>query len=243
MRWGARLGVLGALTCAATALAPRGEACVEIVPTLVLPEGVAPPDAHVWIVGPSGPLLAGGSFALVPTAEPSRPLPVVARSWESSMVVELVPRGPLSPGARYEVWGFPRPRDGKAQPPLLLQTFRVEGGDDTTPPPAPKLSFAEQYHPLDSCRDWVAIHGTPASDPSGELLYAVWLAEDGRIAYDAAPTAIVRWRAPSTVEPHPPLAISPALRGAPGAWRAGVRTIDVAGNLGAPVEIPVSRAR
>ncbi len=244
MRWGPKLASIGAVIAAASAHTPPGEACVEIVPTLVKPDGVAAPNTHVWIFGPAGALLAGGSFALVPTADPARPVPVTARSWESSMVVELTPRAPLATGARYEVWGYPRRRDGKPQAPLLLQTFRVDGPADTTAPAAPSLTLAEQHHPIGSCRDWVAIHGTPAPDPEGELLYAVWLAVDGRVSYEAPPTAIVRWPAPSSIEPRPVLGVAPAFLGPPtSAWRAGVRSIDAAGNLSIPVEISVAVAR
>ena len=153
----ARVLIRGIVVVAAIALSTRGtDACVRVVPTAVPPAGLAPTNTHVWIYGLQLPLYAGASFVLVASGESSRPVPAKLRTWESSMLWELVPIGGLRPHTRYEVWGIPRARPSKgtsqgsnrAPPPLLLGAFRTTADADTSPPAAPTLKDALQSHPL-----------------------------------------------------------------------------------------------
>lgn len=228
----------------ALAVAPRrGEACVEIVPSVVLPADGAPLDTHVWVVGLQLPLYAGGTFAVVPSDDASHPVPLSLRAWESSAVFELVPREPLRPTTQYEVWAFPAARAGKQAPPLLLSAFRTGDGAGREPPPAPKLLDAEEHVPIGSCPPWIGARGA-AVPGATELLYGAWLSDEtGRIRYDAPPAQIVRWPRPSDLDRAPPLAISHRLPRLKGSWRVGVRAIDAAGRLSAPVELTVARGR
>jgi hypothetical protein len=179
----------------------------------------------------------GGSFALVAANEPARPIAVALRSWEASNLWELAPRTGLAPGVSYEVWGVPR---DKKKPPSLLGVFRTTDADDVTPPTAPALTSAEQRASMTSCPTIITVQGTPSMDASGEVFYAVWLSNaEGRLAYDATPAAIVRWSRPSSYERAPALEIIASFPRGAGAFRVGVRAMDVAGNLSAPAEIPV----
>jgi len=233
-----------ALACLVAAVgAPgRGEACVEIVPATVLPADGAPLDAHVWVVGMQLPLYGGATFAVVPSDDAAHPVPISLRTWESSQIFELVPREPLRAKARYEVWAFPKPRDGKAAAPLLLSVFRSGEAATREPPSAPKLTEAGEHVPLGSCPVWIGARGEPAVGAT-ELLYGVWLSDEaGRIRYEDPPAHLVRWARPSENDPRPALAVSHRLPHRRGTWRLGVRAVDAAGRLSAPTELPIVRA-
>ncbi len=224
---------------APSVLTDRADACTIIVPTVVLPSMTpAPRNAHVWVLGLPLPLYAGASFVLVPTADPSHPVPLALRSWETSMAWELVPRDRLAPVSRYELWGIPRQKGKK---PLIIGLFQTTSDDDATPPSPPTLSQARYVLSMVACPPTIQIEGKPGADASGDVLHAIWLSgPGGSISYRTAPTDIAHWPHPSALEPHPSLFLTRTLDG-PGAFRIGIRAVDVAGNLSDPVEISVTR--
>jgi hypothetical protein len=191
-------------------------------------------------MGVSNEVNDGATFALV-GAPGSPPAPALdVRVWERSEMVELVPRMSLEAGTRYDLWAQPHPpswapKTRRAPPPLLLGTFRTGGDVDTTPPSAPLVRRAVRKPAFASCEAWLEIElAKPAADAGGgAVLYALWFAAAGPIAYDAPPAELAVYVADEqSIDVEDPARAKVGLR-------VGVRAVDVAGNLSAPVEATV----
>lgn len=236
-----RVRVLGSLALIAAALAfahHDARACVIIAPSVVAPSLTpAPRNAHVWIQSLPLPLFGGATFTLVKSATGSTPTAIELRSWETSSVWELVPRSDLDALTRYEVWGAPR--DKRA--PVLVSVFRTGAGVDLTAPRAPRLEHAFARPSAMGCPPYVELAGAAGADDSGDVFHAAWLAEgSARLAYDGPPATVFAWPKPTPTEPRPSADVLHGFR-APSATRIGVRTVDVAGNLSAPIELEIVR--
>ena len=233
-----RFGIVGALSFAAALVTTThaSRACIIIPPEVVLPASrAAPRNTHIWYGGTGLPY--GATFALV--AEPgSPPAPALdVRMWALSMLLEIVPRAPLAANARYDLWASPHQGKWEKRPgkPVLLGTFRTGDDVDTAPPSRPVVRRAVGHPVAMSCDAWLQIELEPAADrgPAADL-YAVWFADaDGRIAYETPPEEV----ASVTVETQS-LDVQIPSRAKVG-LRVGVRALDVAGNLSAPVETTV----
>ena len=234
---------------AVVAVAHEARPCVIIIPTMVLPASgaVAPVNTHVWIFEP--PLRRTANWARPPapaydadfvlrSVAPTRPeIPVATRECEYKLV-ELAPTAPLPANARFEVWVVPRTTTAA---PMLLASFTTGTETDTTPPPRPAFDSAHLAVPRiqTSCNDTHEITlwgGTSASTRPPDILYGVWAADaTGAIAWDAAPVGVLNGLyldSHRTCMPRYDLwaAATPHI---------GVRAIDLAGNLSAPVELDV----
>ena len=223
-----------ALGIASLALASHdADACSIIVPMVVLPRLVpAPTNTHVWLQGLALSMYAGGDFVLTDAAGP--PVPLTLHAWPESVVWELVPAHDLKPSTRYEVWGVPLAKTKK--PTTLLGTFRTGDAPDRVAPSAPIVKLLEQRASAISCPPFLYLEGTSGADASGEVFHAMWLTDvRGGIDYAAPPAFVFALTKATKDNPvaHAELVNHVKPR------RAGVRAIDVAGNLSAPVEIDV----
>lgn len=223
-----------ALGIASLALASHeADACVIIVPMVVLPRlQPAPTNTHVWMQGLEASMYAGGDFVLTEAAGPAVPLSL--RQWPESMVWELVPAHELKPRARYEVWGVPVPKTKK--PTTLLGTFRTGDAPDHVAPSPPVVKRLEQRPSAVSCPPFLFLEGSAGTDASGEVFHAMWVTTvRGGIDYAAPPAFVFSLTKATKDRPVP----SAELVNRVTPRRAGVRAIDVAGNLSAPVEVDV----
>ncbi len=240
----AALGVVIAALAFGILLTPEtGDACVMIMPAMVSPSGLAPTNTHVWIQGSQLPLGGGATYVLIASSAPNVPIPIELRAWERSSLAELVPLAPLAPHTRHEIWGTARRSSASGRPVTLpLGTFTTTGEADTVPPGAPTLREARLNVPLDSCWPWIGVMGEPL--PAEEAVYYALHVGDasGKIVYDAPPAEIARWPLQRSVHLKPVLELT-----APGkntsfiGRRVGLRAIDLAGNLGPPVELVLER--
>lgn len=208
-------------------------ACSIIVPMVVLPRlQPAPTNTHVWLQGLELSMYGGGSFVLTDAAGP--PVPLTLHAWPESMVWELVPAHDLKPSTRYEVWGVPRATTKK--PTTLLGTFRTGTDADHVAPSPPVVKQLEQRPSAMSCPPFLFLEGTSGADPSGEVFHAMWLTTvRGGIDYSAPPAFVFSLTKATKDTPVPYAELVNHVK----PRRAGVRAIDVAGNLSAPVEIDV----
>jgi hypothetical protein len=219
-------------------------ACSVVAPEVMLPgTSPAPRNAHVWFMGISNEMSGGATFALVASpGTPGTPLaPALdVRVWERSELLELVPRTALEAGTRYDLWAVPHkpfwaPKSQRTPPALLLGTFRTGDDVDTAAPSAPALKRAVRKPSFASCDAWLEVEvATPAADAGGgAVLYALWFAGAGPIAYDAPPELVVVYTAETqSLDVEDPARAKVGLR-------VGVRAVDLAGNLSAPVEATV----
>ena len=232
----ARLASMVAVVAALFAVTMDSHACVVLAPDLVLPRSssrdLAPRNAHLWMMGGPPELMNGATFALVAIPPGAAPVPALeVRQWEQSTLFELVPDAPLAAGVRYDLWATPWTSRSRLRPekPMLLGTFRTGTESDVTPPAPPSLGNAVLRPRVGSCGASLMIEAAPDLDLADAVLFAVWLGDQtGHIDYHAPPVQIV----PVSAEDHS-LELNAAPR--PGS-RVGVRALDLAGNLGAPVE-------
>jgi hypothetical protein len=136
------------------------------------------------------------------------------------------------------VWVVPRTT---TVAPTLLASFTTGTDTDVTPPARPPFDSAHLAVPKvqTSCNDSHEITlwgGAAARTRPPETLYGVWAADrTGAIAWDAAPVGILNGMfldSYRTCMPRYDLWAS-------GAPHIGVRALDLAGNLSAPVELDV----
>lgn len=251
-----RLSLL-ALLAALGPFVHDADACTIVLNTEVFPALTpAPLNTHVWIrhppwhrtgnpMYPRNPTFAV-DFVLRAVAGAPTEIPVAVREWFPGNLVELVPEAPLPPNQVFEVWAVPLPP--AVVRPRLLSFFRTAAATDTTPPTRPAFYGATLERPgavAADCGPYAAIGlvGEGSRD-GGDLLYAVWAADDsGHIAWEAPPIAV----APPAPGSRVRFDVYDALKLASEvtAWarspklHVGVRAMDVAGNLSAPLELDV----
>jgi hypothetical protein len=149
--------------------------------------------------------------------------------------LELAPQSPLPPSSRFEVWIAPRIPEAKA---ILLASFGTGTAGDTTPPPRP--TFTKATHEvegglLDCPTSHVIVLDGGTDSP--ETLYAMWSADaKGAIVWDALPVGVFT---------EPRLDSYGTCKTDYAAWsagspRIGIRAMDLAGNLGDPIELAVT---
>jgi hypothetical protein len=247
------------LLTALLAIASRAHdarACSIVIGSETLPAlAPAPLNAHVWIRHPpwrrsGNPSARRGAapfdvdFVLRAVTPTAADVPVAVREWAPGVLVELVPWAPLPASHRFEVWAVPR----GVERPRLVAFFQTGTGVDTTPPGRPSFDSVTRTKPpahgiqIDcGPAAEIVLSGAGAPD-SGDLLYAVWAAAGGRIAWDAPPIAVAGPAAPGqsvrfdVYDALRPVGDFVAWARSPSA-RIGVRALDVAGNLGPPVEL------
>jgi hypothetical protein len=220
------------LTLAAASDAP---ACSIVLPTVVIPgSATAPLNTHVWVLdvewvtrdalqtfalrsAPGGDGGAGASVAVET---------FVYAGWASS--IEMVPRAPLAPSSRYEVWAV-------GSHPHLVGSF-MTGDAPARVAPAPPQFRSPQFGLTWSPECGVAeleVPVVPPDDAPGSALYALYYADaTGAVRYDRPPDGL----APAATRGRPLLAYA-AGHELTKVSRIGVRAVDAAGNVSTPVEI------
>ncbi len=206
--------------------------CSIVNPPQVLPASQpAPVNAHVWIRNP--PRHTRDVYFVVRVVAPAiSEIPIATREWCPLGLVELVPQSALPPSSRFEVWMVARAAPGK---PVLLASFGTGTATDTTPPPRPAFTKADHEVESGQCGTFHGIALSGGSDQP-ETLYAMWSADaKGAIVWEAAPIAVFTG---SRVDGFGTCTTDFS------AWSAssphvGIRAMDIAGNLGAPIELTV----
>lgn len=241
--------LFGLATLALASAVRDARPCSIVIAPQVFPAShPAPVNAHVWIRHPplkrtgnvlfrKGPTTTyDADFVLRAVSPVAAEIPIATREWCPSIFVELVPQSALPPSSRFEVWIVPRVPEVK---PVLIASFGTGTAPDTTPPPRP--TFTGAMHEVEGgglagCGTIDVIALTGGTD-SPELLYAMWSADaNGLIAWDAPPVGLFT---------EPRFDGYGTCRADYASWsakapRIGIRAMDVAGNLGAPIELTVA---